>query len=177
MTNTPLLAGLEPLDTVATDKESLNFLFGLLNYIKPKVIVEAGTYKGHFAVGAARLLPDSHIYTADINVHADLPELPNLTFYRGDFVDMLNEYQLGFDFAFIDSGPPPNVFEDPDIRTIRSQHWEVAKKLAHVYGLLVCHDMVQNSWHGGIEIAGESVRLWGGCGLSLWEKKPQTNEA
>ena len=169
-----LLDGLEPLNNIATDQESLNFLFGLLNYIKPKVIVEAGTYKGHFAVGAARMLPESRIYTADIDVHTTLPELPNLTFYQGDFVDMLNEYRLGFDFAFIDSGPPPG---GDKTKTIRMTHWEAAKRLCHVRGILACHDMAANNWHGGPEITGESVRLLGGRGISLWEKKPQENEA
>ncbi|NIW93484.1 MAG: hypothetical protein GWN20_11520, partial [Phycisphaerae bacterium] len=118
-----LLAGLEPLDITATDVESLLQLYNLLFYTSPYVIVEAGTYKGHFSVAAARLLPKCHVFTADIDRFCELPDLPNLTFYHGDFADMMEEFNITHDFAFIDSGPATvEGFKNPN--HVRLKHWK-----------------------------------------------------
>lgn len=160
-----IFRGLPALDTHATDLETFAALFPLLLYLKPKVIVEAGTYDGHFAIGAATLLPDSKVFSADVIQRTMPKELPpNLTLHFGDFEEMLKVHELGFDFGFIDSGGQG----EPEVRL---RHWRVAQKRVRVGGILVCHDTVARSWEGGEEIVSESVNLPGGRGMCLWERK------
>lgn len=161
-----LFEGLEPLDSCATDAASLGILFALIEYMKPRVVVEAGTYRGHFAVGAARILRGSRVFTADIVRHETLPTLPNLVSFRGDFVQMLDAEVQEFDFAFVDSGPPPG--SDPSIRL---QHWRAAQARIDVGGIVVCHDTNALDWHGAEEIIESGVRLVGGRGLTIWQRK------
>lgn len=158
-----LLDGLPALDQTATDTESLLMLFALLEYEQPERVVEAGTYQGHFAVAAARMLPETHVLTFDITEHWQMPDMDNLEFVQGDFGEGC---PVGFDFAFIDSGPPP-YGENPDVRW---RHWNIAKDLAAPGALLVCHDTNDLRWTGGPEIAAECMLLTGGRGLGLWRK-------
>jgi predicted O-methyltransferase YrrM len=161
-----LFDGLKPFDSHATDYETLGFLFALLEYVKPRVIVEAGTYRGHFAVGAARVLPDSLVFTSDIKCHETLPEPPNLAAFLGDFEAMLDAIDVApFDFAFIDSGPPPGGESG-----VRLRHWRIAKERAAPGAILVCHDMNALGWTGGPEIAAEGILMPGGRGITIWRK-------
>lgn len=165
------LEGLEPLDKIASDIETLNTLFILLGYIRPTLIVEAGTYRGHFSVGAARILPESNVWTADIKQQFEDPKLENFHFHEGDFEEML-EWIPKFDFGFIDSGPPWHGGEDPKPETgLRLSHWYAAWEKLEVGGLLVCHDTVRHDWLGGDEIVAGGTTLRVGRGITFWEKK------
>lgn len=148
---------------MTTEPETLDFLFALLEYLRPAVIVEAGTWRGDFAIEAARRLPDSHVYSADVIRAVTDPGLPNLTLFHGDFGEMLED-GMPFDFAFIDSGPSNEDFG------VRLRHWHRAKFRVSPGGLVVCHDMIHRDWMGGEEIASESLLLNGGKGLALWRK-------
>jgi predicted O-methyltransferase YrrM len=165
-----LLEGLPPLDTTATDEGSLMFLFALAFYLKPKVVVEAGTYQGHFSVVLARLLPDCHVWTADPYTRMSESSSPsNLHFVQGDFDEMLNARPIlkgRVDFAFIDSGPPMAV-EEPEVRW---RHWTSCKAFMRSGGVMACHDTnTASEWPRGMEIASESMRLDGGRGVCLWQ--------
>ena len=48
------ISDLAHFDSIGTERETIEFLIAMLLYFQPAVIVEAGTYKGHFAVPAAR---------------------------------------------------------------------------------------------------------------------------
>jgi predicted O-methyltransferase YrrM len=148
---------------MTTEPETLALLFELIGYLKPAVIVEAGTWRGDFAIGAARRCPDSRVYTADV-IPVDAPSLPNLTLFRGDFGAML-EAVGPFDFAFIDSGPA----DEPGLRF---RHWRTAREMVNPGGIVACHDVIHTDWVGGPEIAATaSLVLAGGKGLALWQRR------
>jgi predicted O-methyltransferase YrrM len=150
---------------MTTEPETLALLFELIGYIKPAVIVEAGTWRGDFAIVAAWRCPESRVYTADVIQAAPDPGLPNLTFYHGDFGAMLKTVGP-FDFAFIDSGPDEH---EPGLRW---RHWSHALLKVRPGGFVACHDVIHTDWVGGPEIAGTaSLVLAGGKGLALWQKR------
>jgi len=159
-----LFAGLPPLDAIATDVQSLSVLFSLVAHTCPSSIIEAGTYQGHFAVGAARLLPETHIHTFDpTDFGWNKSLMPNVTFHQQDF-DYIPE---PCDFMFIDSGPP---FEREFEHDVRLRHWRFAR--AHIMpgGIIACHDTNTTDWTGAFTIIKESdIRLRGGRGLTLWQ--------
>ena len=165
---------LPPLDSTATDKETLNFLAGLLQYTQPKLIVEAGTWKGHFSVKAAEMLPKCRVFTSDTANHfPDWEKLPdNLFFFKTDFEEMLSicvgdKFDF-IDFAFIDSGPP---FVQDFEAGIRLRHYEAVKPYMNKGGLIVSHDMNKTDWHGADKIIQEAdLRLTGGRGITIWQK-------
>jgi predicted O-methyltransferase YrrM len=150
---------------MTTEPETLALLFELLGYLKPAVIVEAGTWRGDFAIGAARRCPESRVFTADVIRGAPDPGLPNLTFFHGDFDAML-ETVGAFDFAFIDSGPAEAE------QSLRWRHWSSAQYKVRPGGIVACHDVIHTDWVGGPEIAAtSSLLLAGGKGLALWQKR------
>ena len=159
-----LIVGLSPPDDTATDMLTLGMLYQLLIYLQPKIIVEAGTWKGHFSVPAARLLPNSTIYTADTYRHG-LPHINNLHFFHGDFEIMLKDLNPMVDFAFIDSGPP---FVGEHERIIRWRHYEAVKPYMNKSGLIVSHDMNNRDWpHAEDILADSSLYLPGGRGITI----------
>lgn len=167
-----LIEGLPLLDTTATDLESLTVLWTLVQYLQPEIVVEAGTYKGHFAIPIARMLAvRGHVYTAD-PVRVDLPDLPNLTYVQDDFDVMLAQrpdIKGRVDFAFIDSGPPVPTAEV----NVRYRHWTTCKDWLRPGGIMACHDTnTASQWGRGLDIVGEGhLRLIGGRGLVLWQKR------
>jgi len=153
-----------PLDDTATDKETLLVLYHLLNYLRPKVVVEAGTWLGHFSVVASEILPDSKIYTAD-TFEAGVVGPPNMQFYHGDFEAMLQTISEPIDFAFIDSGPP---FVQEWEHDVRWRHYSAVKPYMAKGGLIVSHDMNSRDWNYAEEILAESsLYLPGGRGITI----------
>jgi len=168
-----LIAGLPPLDNgTATDVASLIVLCTLVEYLRPTHIVEAGTYKGHFAVGAARVSPASRVDTWDtVDWGWDKALAPNVEFHLGDF-----DPPHGFDFAFVDSGPPflRHTGDSPlltyDENAVRIRHWRLACERVAPGGLVICHDTNATDWIGATEIVEQGTPLRGGLGLTLWSK-------
>jgi len=162
-----MLENLPPLDSIATDPETLEFLQALVIYQHPTLIVEAGTYLGHFAILAARGVPDAIVYTADTCPY-EWPQFmePNIRFYLGDFTEMLPVLAPGtVDFAFIDSGPP---FKDAWENDVRLRHYEAVKPYMKAGGLIVSHDMNATDWSGAETIRAEAgLRLVGGRGITI----------
>ena len=157
---------LPPLDDMATDLETLQFLNKFLVYVQPKIVVEAGTWKGHFSVVAAEYLPNSRVYTADIFNH-DLPKIQNLFAYIGDFEEMLERISEPINFAYLDSGPP--FFEGDELESgIRWRHYQAVKPLMAKGGLIVNHDMNSRDWNYAEDIlADSSLYLPGGRGITI----------
>lgn len=158
-------------EDIATDHASLRFLFGLLTFIRPRVIVEAGTYRGDFTLVAAKLAEAwaGEVYTADTIHYSELPDMPNLTYFHGDYGDMLPSVEGEIEFAFVDSGPP--CLDEFDYG-IRKRHYLATKKALKIGGIIAVHDTNKCSdWSYGEEIVEEAgVILRGGCGLTLWQK-------
>ena len=167
-----LFAGLPTLDSTATDEASFQFLFGLLQKHRPQSIIEAGTYQGHFAVGAARLLPHTFVITFDPIDHGWTKNLvPNMQFLRHDF----NFIPTAFDFAFIDSGPPfpgsPTPQQPAWEHDIRWRHWRLACDAVLPGGFVACHDTNATDWQHAKEIRAQcQMHFAGGRGVSVWEK-------
>ena len=177
-----------PLDDTATDKESLQFLYGLIQYLQPSLIIESGTYTGHFALFAQKASPGSLIYTADPRQYhektlTELYELNGLDTrtlieYRGTFEEMLEEYRdrlyKKVRLAFVDSGPPFNLdgrmYLDENDETVHSIRWHdylLAKEFVGYGGFVVVHDMNQAGWPGHIEMWKEGIHLNGGRGVTI----------
>ena len=159
------------VEETRTDQASLDFLFDLIAFKKPKVIAEAGTFRGDFAISAARLARSwgGTVFTYDIiDYDAPIADEPNLVFGCCDF-EYMRDLNLGLDFAFIDSGPPVITF--PQEHELRLRHYNVAKDLLNPGGIIAVHDTNSTDWAGRDEIVGESsLRFLHGEGLSIWQK-------
>lgn len=105
-------------DGEATDQLALRWATLLMRLHRPRIVVEAGTYRGHFAILAAATMRDlgidGHVYTADPYDYgvAAFIEANNLrsyiTSHQGDFEELFDrhpEIVEHIDFAYIDSGP------------------------------------------------------------------------
>ena len=160
------------LDLEATEIETLAFLGEFLRYMQPELIVEAGTWRGHFASLAAQMCPESEIHTADVkHWDDDKPQHPNLHYHICDFEEMLPKLPKSVDFAFIDSGPVDfeNIKEHEHF--IRFRHWRACKKYLSRGGYMACHDMINDDWAGADVIKEESgLYLPAGRGLCIWQK-------
>ena len=103
---------------MASAPETTLLVSALAVYMKPTVIVETGTYKGHTTAAIAQTLldcghKDFHIWTAEIDHHCaadakaymaanDLDKY--VTVYHGDAQEMLEKIPGTFDFAYVDGG-------------------------------------------------------------------------
>ena len=136
-----------------TEVETLHFLYGLLKYMQPKVIVEAGTYRGDFAVLARSACPSAEIFTADIFKHKWTDDLEkDATFFLGDFEKMLHVKCVEIDFAFIDSGPPPVLKPPQHEPGVRLRHYNAVMPYMAVGGIIATHDTGKTDWDGATSI-------------------------
>ena len=154
-----------------TEGETLDFLYSLLRYTQPKVIVEAGTCRGNFVAVAHIACPKAAIYTADIFEHEWICDVRGwAVFFAGDFEEMLKAWFTGveIDFAFIDSGPPP-VLEPPQLEPgVRLRHYNAVLPYMKQGGIIATHDTGKTDWTGASTIIeGAGINLNCGRGLSL----------
>ena len=141
---------LPALDSTAVDEAVLHVLYGLTAFLKPALVVEAGTYQGHSACimgGALRGFDvDGEVWSADpvdfgaqaIVEQNDLGGIVKL--YRGDFSEMLKTHlcHRQIRLAFIDSGPANGqTGTDPGMRF---KHLEAVMPMMADGGLIVVDD-------------------------------------
>jgi len=154
-----------------TEVETLHFLHGLIHYMQPKVIVEAGTCRGDFVTYARFACPSAEIFTADIFKHKWTDDLErDATFFLGDFEKMLQELLVGreIDFAFIDSGPPPVLKPPQHEPGVRLRHYNAVKPYMSEGGIIATHDTEKTDWTGALSIIADAdIRFNYGRGLSL----------
>lgn len=98
-------------DEMASEHEVYDLLYALVRLLKPRVIIETGTYKGGAAKAMARAAKENEIggvFTCDIDrekilaldgISLDLP----VCAYIAEGVDFVTWFKDGVDFAFIDS--------------------------------------------------------------------------
>lgn len=154
-----------PEDDVGTERETLELLALLVAANAPDLIVEAGTYKGHFAENAIEACPRTTVFTADTIDYGYRPSDEWIYDYRGDFEAMLEELDQWIDFAFIDSGPP---FAEGFEKGVRKRHYDAVKKRMAPGGLICVHDTNKTDWFGAEEIiANATFRMKGGRGLTV----------
>ena len=117
-----------PAHVDASEEEFLQWLTVHMIWSKPGVIVEAGTFMGHFALVAAKTAHifgfPAHVWTADVKDFGLSERIESndlhgcITEFRGDFAAMLDTH-LGVrsvDLAYIDSGPTHGVDVVPEVR-------------------------------------------------------------
>ena len=176
---------LAPCDGTAGDQDSLTFLGALIQMAQPRVVLEAGTYRGHFALLAGRLVQrwGGYVFTADpiehnwIHLIAANALQDTVEFVQDDFVKVGERLTAPADFAFIDSGPPflggPGPTDPGWDHGVRFRHYELAKQWVRPGGLVLVDDVNATDWQGSLRIREEATLLFpGGRGLSLWRKPP-----
>ena len=104
-------------DSNASHPATTTLLAAFALYLKPKLVVEAGTYHGRTSITLAKVLRtcnvEFHIHTAEIlpNFIAIAREnierngvAEHITIHEGDYLDMLAGLAGAIDFAYIDGG-------------------------------------------------------------------------
>ena len=161
---------IEP-EKVNTDAWTIAFLRALVLYVQPKVIAEAGTYKGYFPLSIAKAAKEwgGTILTYDVVDHgANFDDHPNVVFGLYDF-GHIEQLGVPIDFAFIDSGPPTIL--EPREHELRLRHYNIAKRMLTPGGIIAVHDTNSTDWTGRDEIVAEASMVFThGEGLSLWQK-------
>jgi predicted O-methyltransferase YrrM len=157
----------EPSELVTTD-----LLWNLVRLHEPKVIVEAGTYQGHGALACAAALAadslDGHVWTCDINVSTVMDSAKQLgldsyvTFFRGDFPEMLATITPQVDFAYLDAGP--------DNDGLRWRHFQAVRPRLAEGALVVCDD-VAGQWLGAADFRALGTYFPKHRGLALWQRR------
>lgn len=164
-------------DADSASDQTLQTLASILQGFQPKIVVEAGTYKGSFALTAARICPDAMVYTADMIDYnwRDLMRRNNITadqlvFVRGDFEEIAHRYPAlvgAVDFAFIDSGWPM-LEHEPGMRW---RHYRAAQQWLRPGGIIAVDDVAATDWEGAEAIVAEATTyITTDRGLSLWRK-------
>ena len=131
----------------------------LVAFMRPSVVVEAGTHRGRTALAMANIMRalgvTGRVHTADpedrISETLAHPEiaclLPFLRYHQGDFLEMLDGIEDKVDLAYIDASAP----DDPLMR------WRHAKAV-HARlrgGGLILVDDTEGDWE-----AAEWLRSW-----------------
>jgi predicted O-methyltransferase YrrM len=165
-----------PLDLTATDVGSLVLLGSLCFYTEARIIVEAGTYRGHAAIlmarAAIRCRSDYQLYTADPYNWGQVEAIaatgiPGISVFLEDFEETLARVTEPIDFAFIDSGPAGG---QPVPSDIRWTHYNAVKPKMRPGGLVVVHDTLATDWSHRNDIAAEAtIVLPFGRGLTIYQ--------
>ena len=116
-----------PMDDIASDTHTLDFLCMLVAYLRPRIIVESGTYLGHTAVALANILKQldqeeqqpARVWTADPTDYGIIQQAilnydlgTHLTYYHGSYDDMLALIVEPIGMAYIDA----SAKNDPKMR-------------------------------------------------------------
>lgn len=171
------------LDGDACDMDTLHFLYGLVGYLRPSLIVEAGTYRGHGSSVMGEALRankiDGEVWSADVEgydaaqtvTQNDLQDY--VTLYRGDFKAMLDGplVHRKIRMAFVDSGRVVLNDGEKVADDVRSTHvWAAYERLAPG-GVVVVDDM-NGQWVGVEDIRQRaSVYLTTGRGMAIVQRR------
>ena len=180
--------------TVVTEEhpkidQQVNIFLQYLLWISgfPVTVVEAGTFKGDFAIGAADVMKQlergGKVFTADpmdYGVEARFKKEgfeDYIEYWKGDFGEMLVKRKLwDIDLAFIDSGPIEDIMEDRELfmkeRGIRFKHYQAVLPRMASGGLVVVDDMTNIGWSDSEKILEDAdLFLKGGRGLTIKQVK------
>lgn len=161
-------------DEMASEPASVDLLCMLTAFIRPMVVVEAGTYAGHAALAMANVLrhvnPEGKVYTSDVvdSVSGLLKKsaaflAPYVEFYHGDFVDMLHTVPGEIDLAYIDAS-------DAREPNLRMRHASAVWPRMRPGGLVLVDDTESKDWAGA-----KVFRDWAKCGgLHLTQQRGLT---
>lgn len=163
------------LDTMDSAPATTDLLVSLALFTAPRVIVEAGTYKGHTSVALAYVTMqagiDCTVWTTDTVNYLD-PKLPailgelgvvdRIKFGRGDFAAMLENVKDSIDLAYIDASSSNSE--------LRWEHFNAVWPRMRVGGL-VCVDDCAGDWpHANDFCRMASLYLPANRGLAILKK-------
>jgi predicted O-methyltransferase YrrM len=142
---------LERVDSTASHPDMWDFLASLVLATNAKVIVEAGTYKGHATFAMAESLAlakrEGMIYTADVVDH-DIGEVLQeaglsrfVQFYEMRFEEMLKDIDEPIDLAFVDASETENA-------RLRLDYVELLIPKLSPNGVIVVDDSTDDEWPG-----------------------------
>lgn len=162
----------------------LQYLISMTGF--PVTVVEAGTFKGDFALAAGDVMRQmgqrGKVFTADPVNQGVVERVKEegleefVEYYEGTFEKMLTHFSQihvhTVDFAFIDSGPLNDSIEDRETfvaeRGVRYQDYERVKPYMTPGGLIVVDDMTNIAWDNSEKILAETdIFLKGGRGLTI----------
>jgi predicted O-methyltransferase YrrM len=135
-------------DDCASHPANIDVACMLASFVQPKVVVEAGTYSGHFLFAMANILctiGQGKVYSADLTdrvtpLLAETPSLlPHIVFHHGDFLEMLATVPDPIDFAYIDASST----EDEHMRW---EHATVVFPRLSPGGLMLVDDTGSEDW-------------------------------
>lgn len=165
------------ISRMASDPRTIDLICALSLFIGARTVVEAGTFEGHTALSVGSALEQiglgSHVWTADttdfypsgIKEQAIDPlELTDtVTFFRGDFADMLHQVPGDIDLAYIDASSE----ERP---RMRRDHFEAVWPRMRVGGLVLVDDCA-GRWDGAKQFRQEAtIYLPQHRGIALFRK-------
>lgn len=174
-------------DATSADMGSLYLLYGLVSFLRPALIVEAGTYKGHATLVMAKALRDNgvdgEVWSADPKDYGaqqliegtDLADYVRL--YHGDFADMLNGplAERKIRFAFVDSGPIVDEKQMPEPGcpgNLRIEHFNALLGKLPSHGIIAVDDVGTGGWPGCEEIKQmASLFLPQGKGIAIVQRR------
>ena len=170
-------------DGHASDLGMLHLLYGLVMYVRPALIIEAGTYKGHAAATMALALRDSgtdgEVWTADVKDYGARGYIAAnglstfVHYYDGDFEAMLAGplKDRRWRFAFVDSGLIVNG-DTPAEEDMRQRHLAAAKQGLVTGGVIVVDDAASTGWNGAKALREEAgIYLANGRGVALVQSR------
>lgn len=162
------------LDDMASHPTTWDTLASFVTALKPTVIVEAGTYRGHATLAMAEALHleriPGRIATADVNdfgvkevvAFAGLSE--HVVCYHGLFETMLARIPEPIDLAFIDAS-------DPDNSRQRLDHLEAVWPRLRMGGVALVDDATNDAWEYAKTLRDTcDVYLPVGMGIAVYQK-------
>lgn len=163
------------LDDMASHPATWDVLASFVAALRPKVIVEAGTYRGHAALAMAEALHieriDGHIYTADVADFA-VPEVVGIagltdyvSFTHGSFEAMLASIVQPVHLAFLDASNPDNARQ-------RLDHLDAVWPMLVPNGVVIVDDATSDAWQYAKELRDRAdLYLPVGMGLAIFQKR------
>lgn len=154
-----------------SDPRTSLLLWALVRFMRPTVIVEAGTFQGHTALAMADgILADveGHVWTCDTNPSNVMEYAEKLglagriTFVQKDFEEMLAEIPDQVSLAYLDAGP--------DNGGLRWRHFEAVRDKLVPGGIVVVDD-VAGVWPHSDEFRKmASLYFPNPRGVAIWQK-------
>jgi len=142
----------------STEPWTVDILCAIVRAKQPKVLLEAGTYKGLTTAKLAEAMPsDAVLWTVDSGEAGGKPEFtdPRVKYVLSDIMAFLRDTKLAFDFAFVDDNHTYNHVWHEMV---------LLRQRMRPHGVICMHDVYGPDWRLGL---GEICRQFEGISLKL----------